>query len=170
MCETDSSISWMQCFTCCTDGSKSLSKSRERWGCWRQMALSLPDSVPLWGFPTHFSQCFSWSIWLMPWIFLPGLCHIFYFSLLPLHTYSYDISWSPILKYPDVLLDKSGYWSVVTSDGQLLQVNAAQSNILPSKLNIWNLFLSTFMHASTLVIQLQHSIQLSGCYHCMPEP
>lgn len=39
-----------------------LSKSQERWGCWRQMALSLPNSVPLWWFPRPTQISFNVSL------------------------------------------------------------------------------------------------------------
>lgn len=71
----------------------------------------------------------------------------------------------------------TGMGVLVLLGDQLLEVNAAHSNILPSELreNIWKLFLSsaqenTSKHARTLVTQLQHSIQLSGHYHSLPEP
>lgn len=77
-----------------------LSKSQERWGCWRQMALSLSQAQCHFDdfsdqhrflsmfLLVHLANALDFPSWFMP--------YLLFLSLLPPHTYSYNISWSPI--------------------------------------------------------------------------
>lgn len=117
---------------------------------------------------TNFSQCFSWSIWPMPWIFFPGLCHIFYFSLSLLFTPTHFLK--PYIKTFKWSVGQGRvFWSYLMVSCYRLMQPIAILLLASSEEASGNC--SSLVHkkqpSCMLVTQLQHSIQLSGHYHCL---
>lgn len=170
MCETESGISWMWSFTCRTDWSKSALPRSGEVELLKTDGSSLPDSVPLWRFPRP--KQISLNVSLGP----SGQCLGFSFLAYAISSTSLFPSSSHLLflkPYIKTFKWSVGqgrvFWSYLTvSCYRLMQPIAilllASSEEAPGNC-------SSLVHkkqpSCMLVTQLQHSIQLSGHYHCL---